>query len=451
MALKGTSPKLPEILENIRKIRGLTVTDFADVIGSDRAGYYGILKGNHSPGFRFIQRVLNWEVLNADEGKQVLEAFLNDALERVDDSGNYRLELHSDKNTRASTAPNPEKEAARKQKRQQKIDELTELFKEPLKTANGKPVFEIPATSVLNDKSGFGKKLLCDDLTFTAGSTCGYSCSFCYVESILSRSAVMLAAKEAGYTHEKIIVRRKDAIKLLEKAIFDRHGKPKRKDAHEKKVIYASPLVDIAANMEMVKETIEMCRILIDGTNWDIRLLSKSSFLPKIAKAFEDHKDRFIFGVSTGTLDDGLAKAFEQGTAKVSRRIESLHWLQDNGFRTYGMICPSLPQEDPEAFSKEICETIRVEKCEHVWAEPLNAKGEAMASTVRCLRKGGFDKEADLLQATEDKEVWEQYARATFMAHTKHVPPEKLRFLQYVSKATRPWWEQRRNLGAVLL
>ncbi|MGE9294315.1 MAG: hypothetical protein ACQKBW_11930, partial [Puniceicoccales bacterium] len=163
--------KLPAVLENIREVHGLNVSQFAKAIGSDRVGYYGILKGNHSPGFRFIQRVLDWKELNADEGKQILEAFLKDALERLDGSGNYRIELHAEKRARTLTAPDPEKEAARQEKRQQKIEQLKEIFKEPLKTANGKPVFEIPATSVLNDESGFGKKLLCDDLTFTAGST----------------------------------------------------------------------------------------------------------------------------------------------------------------------------------------------------------------------------------------------------------------------------------------
>jgi len=45
---------------------------------------------------------------------------------------------------------------------------------------NGKPVFDVPAKSVLNMESGFRHKLLCDGPTFTAGSACAYSCCFCY-------------------------------------------------------------------------------------------------------------------------------------------------------------------------------------------------------------------------------------------------------------------------------
>ena len=34
---------------------------------------------------------------------------------------------------------------------------------------NGKPVFLVPAKSIINFDSGFRHKLLCDGLTFTAG------------------------------------------------------------------------------------------------------------------------------------------------------------------------------------------------------------------------------------------------------------------------------------------
>lgn len=41
-------------------------------------------------------------------------------------------------------------------------------------TMNGKPVFTVPAKTVINFDSRFDKKLLCDGITFTAGSACAY-------------------------------------------------------------------------------------------------------------------------------------------------------------------------------------------------------------------------------------------------------------------------------------
>lgn len=52
-----------------------------------------------------------------------------------------------------------------------------------------------------------------------------------------------------------------------------------------------------------------------------------------------------------------------------ARRIGSQH-----GLRIFSMICPSLPQEDYRRFSEEACQSIRVDRCEHVWAEPIRPR-----------------------------------------------------------------------------
>ena len=327
-------------------------------------------------------------------------------------------------------------------------------------TMNGKPVLTRPAKTVLNMQSGFKPKLLCDGPTFSMGDACAFSCSFCYVPDMMRKAAWMPKDKP----HDQIVVRREHAVEVLRKQL---HGiKPAIRE--QKLVIYSSPLVDCAANMELVRETVEACKIIVDMTNWDIRLLSKSNLLPKVALGLAEtdpgnmqtgYPSRVIYGVSTGTLDDKLAAAFEVGCAKVSKRIESLHWLQDNGFRTYGMICPSLPQKDIHKWAWEMAQAIRVDKCEHVWAEVMNVRGTNIAATTACLRAAGYEWEAHALEAAaQDKDVWEQYARDTFMAHigtdcygVNQGQPPKLRYLQYVNKTTAQWWSFYTDCGAVLL
>ena len=257
--------------------------------------------------------------------------------------------------------------------------------------------------------------------------------------------------------HVDIVVRRRGAVELIRKQLTYKDGRPKFLKPDDRRVIFSSPLVDVAANMDLVRETIEACQAILELTNWQIRLLSKSNLLPKVAEALTDGKDRVIYGVSTGTLDDALALAFEEGTPKVSKRIQSLHWLQDKGFRTFGMICPSLPlttAADYPAFARNCAEALRAEKCEHVWAEVINVRGESMLRTCAALRKAGFNDEADRLERVSgDKEAWEDYARRTFEAHAEvyQGEPGKLRFLQYVNKASRPYWEARVGDGAILL
>jgi DNA repair photolyase len=327
----------------------------------------------------------------------------------------------------------------------------------------GKPVVYRDAKTVLTLKAEeFHEKHLCDGIVLNLGDACVYGCEFCYVEASMRKidtpflEAYNSKAK-TEYKFEDVVIRRKNAIQLLKSQLFDPKGKPKFDDPMDTRVVFSSTLVDVAANMELLRETAEACNLLLDHTHFQIRLLSKSNLLHKlIADKMipERHHQRIIFGFSTGTLDDRVAKAIETGTPLVSKRLESLHWLQDRGLRTFGMICPSLPQHDYRKFSREICEAIRFEQCEHVWAEVINVRGASLTKTLEGLRRNGLDDEAAMMEEVSGPEAtarWEKYARDTFQAHAANVPPEKLRFLQYIAKGTEDWWEPKRESGAVLI
>lgn len=322
---------------------------------------------------------------------------------------------------------------------------------------NGKPVYQVPARTIINWDSGFKHKLLCDGLTFSTGSACTYSCSFCYVPDLMAKNPHVKELKEK---FEDVVIRREGAMAALDKQL---HSKKGRELADKKLVIYASPLVDVAGNMDLVRETAAACSMILATTSWDIRLLSKSNLLPFVVRQLDAGpfklaaRERIIFGVSTGTLDDKLAKAFEDGTPLVSKRLQSLHWLQDNGYRSFGMICPSLPQAYYGQFARDMMKAIRVEKCEHVWAEGINLRGDSFTRTIKALGDAGFGSEASMLSRVSfDKGEWEEYTRRTFLAHAHELlnlgqDPKKLRFLQYVNKDTRDWWRARCDMGAVLL
>ncbi len=334
-----------------------------------------------------------------------------------------------------------------------------------LDVMNGKPVLYRNAKTVLTLKArAFGEKLLCDDLVLNPGDACGFRCGYCYVgPQMIKVDKPVLAAFETDIGRrvdfQEVVIRRRNAHKLLQAQLLKKDGRPKFADPDDNRVVFGSTLVDVAANMELLRETAGLCNLILDNTAWQIRWLSKSSLL---ARLFKDnlipkrHRHRMILGFSTGTLSDKVAKLIEIGTSPVSKRLAALHWLQDEGYRTFGMFCPSLPQPDGdyENFSQEICQAIRVDRCEHVWAEVLNLRGKSLARTLAALQVAGFATQAEALSAVmgpRNKAAWEHYARATFQAHTHHVPPSKLRFLQYVAEDTADWWARRRKHGAILL
>jgi DNA repair photolyase len=273
---------------------------------------------------------------------------------------------------------------------------------------------------------------------------------------ILKLAAIQMVKKAAGLMGkrlEDVVVRRRKAIKTMRKQLTI--NKPAGVDLQKKAVIYTSPLVDAAASMVLVRETAEACRMIFELTNWDVRVLSKSSFLDVLAKMIPDEfKMRMIYGFSTGTLDDKLCDSFEKGTARVTKRLKSLYWLQDNGYRTFGMLCPILPQRNYEEYADRAAKAIRVEQCEHVWGEVINVRGDSLVATCKALEKEGFTEEMERLNGVcgpGSGEAWEQYARAAFEGLANRMPPGKLRFLQYVKPETLDWWFPRKADGAVLL
>jgi len=329
------------------------------------------------------------------------------------------------------------------------------------KVMNGKPVLSRDANTVLSDSEAFREKMLCDGLIYNPGDACAYSCTYCYVGAMLRYLTPPVIKEYNACTSQclgfgDVVIRRVNALALLKGQLLTKSGARRFKQG-DNRMLFTSSTVDLAANMELLRETADACNLILEHTDLQIRLLSKSSLLHRLIgdkMIPKRYHHRLIFGFSTGTLDDDVAGAIEKGTAKVSKRIESLHWLQDRGLRTFGMICPSLPQADYGKFSRDICKEIRVRKCEHVWAEPLNVRGQSLIKTIGALQNAGLRTEADRLASVsgpKNKAAWEKYSRATFLAHTKNVPPHKLRFLQYVTKATAGWWDGQRAHGALPL
>jgi len=318
----------------------------------------------------------------------------------------------------------------------------------------GKPVLTTNCR-ILNLDSGFAHKHLCTGSTFTAGTACAYSCPYCFCEQQVGTKPFVTKVL-AGRKFQDVVIRRNDPVNKLRSELRTRSGELKFKNASG--VIYGSPLVDIAATKELARETIEIVQVLLNDTGWNVRLLSKSPLITDIARSLsEEQKGRVIFGLSTGTLDDKLARAIEPTCPAASKRCEALRWLQDNGFRTFAMLCPILPQP-MDQFLAKVEQLIRPEKCEHVWGEVINVRGQSMQKTLAGLQQAGLHQAAAELSAVSgegSKPAWEAYARSTFQSLVNVIPRNatepKLRFLQYVTKGSADWWEQQVANGAVVL
>ncbi|MEX0653498.1 MAG: hypothetical protein WD534_06765 [Phycisphaeraceae bacterium] len=127
---------------------------------------------------------------------------------------------------------------------------------------------------------------------------------------------------------------------------------------------------------QLVKDgtTERALKMVLEGTRFRIRILTKNSTVgsPKWVRFFADHADRFVVGLSTGTLDDAWAKEVELNTSSPTGRLRALHHLQDAGVPTYGMLCPIFPDVLAGDGLERLIEAVNPGQCEHVWAEPYN-------------------------------------------------------------------------------
>lgn len=196
---------------------------------------------------------------------------------------------------------------------------------------------------------------------------------------------------------------------------------------------------DPCATAAQTKTTFETAKLILSKSNLQIRILSKSVRIIDVAKALSDHMDRVsYYGLSTGTCLDKISKSIEGSASPIKERVATLHWLQNNGYRTFGMICPVLPSE--KGRSKELLHQIRPERCEDIWVEALNDKGTSLTNTLIALQKSNLDFHAYAIKGImESKDHWRKYTQELYLGFRRELRKQnmlhKLRYLQYTTKA----------------
>ena len=306
----------------------------------------------------------------------------------------------------------------------------------PCETIDERPVSPHKANTVLNMHDvEFLEKLLCDGITFNIGDD------------------------ETGPSIriEDVLNRRKKVLELLKDQLLNEDGSRRFPDDQDNRVAFST--VDVAADMEQLRHIAAACNLILDNTGWKIRLLSRNHLLHRlIADEMIPvcHRKRLIFGFSWGTRDDQMEEASrgEFDLKPYHERLRSLHWLQDKYIKTFVMIGPSLPLDNYNAFAARTCEDIRVKKCEHVWVEVINRRGNSLTNTVRALHSRMWMSHAEprqMIAGPMSPDAWEKYSISFFEDLTHTVPRNKLRYLQVVNKSSVDWWANKRKDGAVLL
>lgn len=180
-------------------------------------------------------------------------------------------------------------------------------------------------------------------------------------------------------------------------------------------------------------------------TGFRIRVLTKSAVVgtDKWIERFRVHPGRFVVGLSIGTLDDEWARRVEIGTSSPTARVKALHRLQDAGVATFGMLCPIFPDALAGEGVERLVAAIRPDRCETVWSEPYNDRGNwhhVAAGYPDDTPEGKVSRfmVRSMFEGPDHRKIWSAYAVSLYerVTHALGGEAHKHRYLLYQDTMT---------------
>lgn len=209
---------------------------------------------------------------------------------------------------------------------------------------NGKPVL-FHDGNILTKGSAFVHKRLVTEpgWTLNLGDRCVFGCSYCYENfDVWAHTRMKKVPGLDGRDHCGVVVRRADAVNKLKSQLLTIPDAQRFPGTTEKTVAFTATHVDPAPNMTLARESAEALTVIIENTDWDVRVLSKSPLIREMAKLVpEKFKRRMILGLSTGNArperrsarqgpasqeieyhHHGVGKGLHSGACRKSERVE---------------------------------------------------------------------------------------------------------------------------------
>lgn len=316
------------------------------------------------------------------------------------------------------------------------------------KNRGGEKVVEVPTIREPITKSpGFAKKLL-STYKLDLLALCGFGCRYCssnegnYLrinrKSMAEHARDQLGEPLTPADEPRLIYVWPEIIENLENQLSS-----KRPSFGRGETLVFSMLTD-GFSPWLVKQGIteRALKLVLEETEFRIRVLTKNAIVgkPKWIEFFSHYPDRFVVGLSTGTLDDAWARQVEIGTSSPTARLEALRALQDAGIPTFGMMCPVFPDVLEQGKLEELIDRIRPDRVEHLWAEPYNDRQNWKIVRDSYPVESYGHSWLTAVYECHQKGIWSRYATELYERLRNHAESNgwlgKLRYLLYEDQIT---------------
>jgi DNA repair photolyase len=300
---------------------------------------------------------------------------------------------------------------------------------------------------VVQPSPGFEKKKLAE-VKVDGMACCGFGCLYCssnrgnYLringERFADITEQYLGERLYPHTAPELTLEFSDPVGQLARELS------KRKKAFDEglTLVYSMLTDGFSPNLLKTGVTKGLLELLVNETPVRIRVLTKSAAVgtPEWISFFKRYPERFVVGLSTGTIDDDWAKRVEIGTSSPSARLRALARLQEAGVPTYGMLCPVFYDLLESGQLERLIDAVNPAACEHIWAEPFNDRGNW--KIVRDSYPTNSPGYAWFTEAFEkrDSQLWSEYALELYQRLRTKAEREgwlhKLRYLLYEHHVT---------------
>lgn len=242
-----------------------------------------------------------------------------------------------------------------------------------------KTVYVEAPKKLVQPSPGFEKKLL-SEYHLDMMLKCQFECGYCSTDHYLRRfrggviaeatlaqlGQAMSPGKDEGFN-----VQYKNLVPKL-RAQLNYRGKS---FGYGKTLVFSMLTDGFSPFLVQQGDTKEVLEMLVDKTSFRIRVLTKNAAVGSRnwINFFSNYSERFVVGLSLGTLDNEWAHRAEKYTSPPTKRAEATRRLQDAGVPTFGMLCPIFPTQYARLpMLEELANSIRPRYCEDVWVEPYN-------------------------------------------------------------------------------
>ena len=289
-------------------------------------------------------------------------------------------------------------------------------------------IHHYPLKAGINRTPEFKKKGLASHAV-NIGLKCGHGCLYCSTGAMLRchKAVKELGENPFGFGYAIIDPTTSERVAKDAKRIKNRG------------MVQLCTTVDAWAQEAQEHDLGRRClEAVLSQPAWSVRILTKNAAVRRDFDFIEKHRDRVLVGLSiTATLKNaGIIEVIEPNASSIPERMATMVEAAGRGLRTYGMLCPLLPDvaDSPEHIDELVKSAVDC-RAEEIFVEPVNPRGNGLKNCQEALELWGYEKEARAIESIRCRRNWSQYV-INLIANVqqsvrRHFDVSRLRFLLY--------------------